>query len=181
MIIENCCCHKQLPELADRSFGRVMPYHTNGDVVLEKVIRAVAGLCGKSAITLILPEVNFRLCEVLRHGQGRGWWTHINILTSIAHKQLESVPDVTEVVSLNITNSSQMLIMEGETGRIALTGYHPLVSPVDSKKPYRMVNHTMLYQVPTAYDEAMWREMTFIPTARLRTALRKPNLVPDKH
>lgn len=168
MIIENCCCKKQLPELADKSFGRVMPYHTNGDVVLENVIRAVAGLCGKSTITIILPEVNFRLCEVLRHGQGRGWWTKINILTSVAHKSLDSVPDVTAVVSMNITESAQMLIMEGEHGRIALTGYFPLVSPTDSKKLYRMVNHTMLFQAKDAYDENLWQEMVKIPTAKFR-------------
>ena len=168
MIIENCCCKKQLPELADKSFGRVMPYHTNGDVILENVLRAVAPLCGASRLTLILPEVNFRLAQVLRHGHGRGWWTHFNILTAVAAKNLEDVPDVTEVISLNITESSQMLILEGESGRIALTGYHPLVSPTDSKKPYRMVNHTMLFQSKDAYDENLWQEMVKIPTAKFR-------------
>ncbi len=168
MIIENCCCKKQLPELADKSFGRVMPYHTNGDVVLENVLRAVAPLCGASRLTLILPEVNFRLAEVLRHGYGRGWWKSFRVLTGCASQNLDSVPDMQCVVSISITESSQMLILEGDSGRIALTGYFPLVSPTDSKKPYRLVNHTMLFQTKDAYDEDLWQEMVKIPTAKFR-------------
>lgn len=168
MIIENCCCHKQLPKLADDSFGRVMPYHTNGDVVLENVMRAVSPLCGKSVVTLIVPEVNFRLAQILKHGHERGWWTHFNILTAVAAKNLEDVPDTIEVIALNITEASQMLILEGESGRLALSGYHPLISPTDSKKPYRLVCHSFLYQESNAYNDNLWNEMVKIPTAKFR-------------
>lgn len=173
MIIEPCCVPKQLPNLADASFGRVMPFHTNGDVVLEDVLRAVSNLCGPSEVTLVLPEVNFRLAQVLKHGHERGWWTKFNILSAVNSAKLDEVPDVFEVVSLQITESSQMLIMEGEHGRIAFTGYFPLVSPSDSKKPFCMVNHAMLYQIPDAYDQNLWDEFVKIPTAKIRVAKRQ--------
>lgn len=173
MIIEPCCVPKQLPNLADASFGRVMPFHTNGDVVLEDVLRAVSNLCGPSEVTLVLPEVNFRLAQVLKHGHERGWWNKFNILSAVNSAKLDEVPDVFEVISLQVTESSQMLVMDGQRGRIALTGYFPLVSPSDSKKPFRMVNHAMLYQIPDAYDQNLWDEMTKIPTAKIRVAKRQ--------
>lgn len=169
MIIENCCCHKQFPELVAKNKGRVVPYHTNGDVTLENVFRAVSCLVGKSDVTVIAPVINTSIASYISYGCKRNWYGSVRLLAGSCSKSVSEIPSVQEVISVAITESSQMLILEGEKGRICLTGYHPVVSPVDSGKPYQLVNHTLLFQPSGDYKDDIWNEMVHIPTARLRT------------
>jgi hypothetical protein len=173
MIIENCCCHNQLPDLASKSRGRVVPYHTNGDVTLENVLRAVSCLVGKSQVTIIAPALTNAIAKYLKFGYRRNWYTGFRILACMCSKSVDELPQCQEVISLTITESSHLLMLEGEYGRICLTGYHPQVSPVDSGKPYQLVNHTLLFQKQGESNDALWDDMVHIPTAKLRVSCKK--------
>ena len=81
--IEPCCVDNQLPALLRRSSGSAVIFQTNGDVTLEKFMRAVCCMVdGGRDFWLLIPAVNDAAARLLRHWIKMDWIDRLHLLTA---------------------------------------------------------------------------------------------------
>ena len=161
----------QLPRLCRENEHRLMAFHTNGDVTIDKLLTAVGRLVEPAHLTLITPTIDDICAKQIFFRLKKGWLTDFSLITS--PKQDINIPAdirslVTHITDRRISESSCMFVLEGESRRICITGYMPTISPADSDNHYRLVTHTMLYTNSEPPQSLIWDELTRIPLSPLR-------------
>ena len=87
MIVEPCCCDKQLSELICQKQDTA--FVTNGDVLLHHFLHAVSCLVGnKMDIVIVKPHINIEIAEKMSEFFRRGW---LNALYILAEDKQETV------------------------------------------------------------------------------------------
>lgn len=125
MMIEPCCCERQLPQLLKEANGMTMMF-TNGDVTLDHFFRSVSSLAGvRHKMILVMAEPDVQVMRWLRYWLQRGWTTEVQLTTKTDCKELvqTELEGLTERVSLAIddTLQSELVSFEGD-GTVVVAG-----------------------------------------------------------
>ena len=126
MMIEPCCCERQLPQLLKEANGMTMMF-TNGDVTLDHFFRSVSSLAGvRHQMMLVIAEPDVQVMRWLRYWLQRGWTTEVQLTTKTDCKELvqTELEGLTERVSLAIddTLQSELVAFEGDGGTVVVAG-----------------------------------------------------------
>lgn len=121
--IEPCCVGRLLQPLLVEM--QVVPFQTNGDVTLEKLMKGLSEFAGdKLTITLVSPTVDLPMMRMLQWYHRRGWLTACTIMTK--DDQTEFIKNELQDMDLTVLHSDDvtggMLVMEGEKKTIAVQG-----------------------------------------------------------
>jgi hypothetical protein len=126
MMIEPCCCERQLPQLLKEANGMTMMF-TNGDVTLDHFFRSVSSLAGvRHKMMLVMAEPDVQVMRWLRYWLQRGWTTEVQLTTKVDCKELvqTELEGLTERISLAIddTLQSELVSFEGDGGTVVVAG-----------------------------------------------------------
>jgi hypothetical protein len=126
MMIEPCCCERQLPQLLKEANGMTMMF-TNGDVTLDHFFRSVSSLAGtRHKMMLVMAEPDVQVMRWLRYWLQRGWTTGVQLTTKTDCKELvqTELEGLTERISLAIddTLQSELVSFEGDGGTVVVAG-----------------------------------------------------------
>lgn len=126
MMIEPCCCERQLPQLLKEANGMTMMF-TNGDVTLDHFFRSVSSLAGtRHKMMLVMTEPDVQVMRWLRYWLQRGWTTEVQLTTKVDCKELvqTELEGLTERISLAIddTLQSELVSFEGDGGTVVVAG-----------------------------------------------------------
>ena len=126
MMIEPCCCERQLPQLLKEANGMTMMF-TNGDVTLDHFFRSVSSLAGtRHKMMLVMAEPDVQVMRWLRYWLQRGWTTEVQLTTKTDCKELvqTELEGLTERISLAIddTLQSELVSFEGDGGTVVVAG-----------------------------------------------------------
>lgn len=127
MYQEPCCIERTLPILL-RQYG-YLPWQSNGDITLEKIVKAVAHLAGNSiTISLCLPVIDIAALRLLRWLFNRGWLKQLYIITTEDQAELIRAEIPAELL-LTIANhasitdaTASLLVITGEVQTVIVQG-----------------------------------------------------------
>lgn len=91
MWIEPCCADRQLPSAIKNAKGGFCFFQTNGDVLLETLLKSVSYLAGSGhTLLLSVPEADIRLLRTLNQYMTRGWTKAVLLLSQSPQEDLVS-------------------------------------------------------------------------------------------
>lgn len=129
MIIEPCCCERQLPLLLkEAGDGRVAVFTTSGDVTIRLMMKSVACMVSRChTMTLATDgELTVELLRLLRYWIGRGWLSRVRLVTLTDQKELvgQELSDVTDKVEVTVDRMlrTSLLCFAGDGGMVVIQG-----------------------------------------------------------
>ncbi len=156
MIVEPCCVNKQLPKAIIEAPHRVLMFHTNGDVSLEKFYRAIASAIADPAVmVLTLPTVDIHTMRLLVQCFDRDWITDLVLTTSaditkfVESELRDYLPHVSYCHTVAVSFDTSMLSLFSQRQALFLHGSLPLAP---SKKA-GLSTYTLIFQpsIPLRY------------------------------
>lgn len=129
---EPCCIERTLPQLLKKY--EWMPFQTNGDVTVEKILKAVSHLAGNNLdITICLPAIDVIILRIFAWYHKRGWLKSLTILTAtdqseLIRNELPKELTLTIVDSADIPDNYGLLVIKGEQSNVIVNG--PLYAAV---------------------------------------------------
>ncbi len=132
MYQEPCCIERTLPILI-RQYG-YLPWQSNGDITIEKIMKAVSHLAGNAlSISLCIPVIDIATLRLLRWYFNRGWLQQLTILTTddqaeLIRTELSTNLPVTIANHTSVTDTSTLLVIKGELQTVIVQG--PLHSTI---------------------------------------------------
>lgn len=129
---EPCCIERTLPQLLKKY--EWMPFQTNGDVTVEKILKAVSHLAGNNLdITICLPAIDVIILRIFAWYHKRGWLKSLTILTAtdqseLIRNELPKELTLTIVDSADIPDNYGLLVIKGELSNVIVNG--PLYAAV---------------------------------------------------
>lgn len=131
---EPCCIERTLPQLLKKY--EWMPFQTNGDVTVEKILKAVSHLAGNNLdITICLPAIDVIILRIFAWYHKRGWLKSLTILTAtdqseLIRNELPKELTLTIVDSADIPDNYGLLVIKGELSNVIVNGpLYAAVSP----------------------------------------------------
>lgn len=87
--VEPCCIDRQLPLLLKNQAGGFAFFQTNGDVLIDHLIKAVGYMAGEGQILLLcMPQVDMKVLRMMNLFLNRGWAKAVMLLTQSAQEEL---------------------------------------------------------------------------------------------
>lgn len=129
---EPCCIERTLPQLLKKY--EWMPFQTNGDVTVEKILKAVSHIAGNNLdITICLPAIDVIILRIFAWYHKRGWLKSLTILTAtdqseLIRNELPKELTLTIVDSADIPDNYGLLVIKGEQSNVIVNG--PLYAAV---------------------------------------------------
>ena len=129
---EPCCIERTLPQLLKKY--EWMPFQTNRDVTVEKILKAVSHLAGNNLdITICLPAIDVIILRIFAWYHKRGWLKSLTILTAtdqseLIRNELPKELTLTIVDSADIPDNYGLLVIKGELSNVIVNG--PLYAAV---------------------------------------------------
>lgn len=123
---EPCCIERSLPILI-RQYGW-LPWQSNGDITIEKILKAVSHLAGNSiAISLCIPVIDIDVLRILSWYHKRGWLTSLEIVTSedqteLIRAELPKELSVNIISHASVKETSPLLVIKGEKQTVIVQG-----------------------------------------------------------
>lgn len=131
---EPCCIERTLPQLLKKY--EWMPFQTNGDVTVEKILKAVSHLAGNNLdITICLPAIDVIILRIFAWYHKRGWLKSLTILTAtdqseLIRNELPKELTLTIVDSADIPDNYGLLVIKGELSNVIVNGpLYAIVTP----------------------------------------------------
>ena len=126
IMIEPCCCERQVPAAVDANNGRVIVF-SNGDVTVNNWFKAVSYMAGPNhKLTMVVKEIDQVLARWLKNWLQRGWTTEARITTQKDSAEVvkEELGSLSERVSLAVdkTVGDELIAFEGERGCTMVCG-----------------------------------------------------------
>lgn len=165
---EPCCIERTLPMLLRKNNG-LLPFQTNGDVTVEKLLKAVSHLAGNTLdIIVATPAIDIPTLRLFRWYYERGWLHSLTVLTQtdqtdFIKNELPAELALTVLSSDRIADGTGMLIINGETQTVIVQG--PLLS-----KPTKAQLQYIAYM---GKDTSRIAQFTATTTSIIRVATKK--------
>lgn len=129
--IEPCCCDKQLPALLRER--RTAFFQTNGDVTVQKFMRAVGRMAGQpSELWLMMPQVDLALLRTLRQWFQRGWINSLHLLTQENQEKMV-MDELAEAVQTAAVaqQPTEQVVVDYAHDPLVLDGLMAFIGPTD--------------------------------------------------
>lgn len=171
---EPCCIERTLPQLLKKY--EWMPFQTNGDVTVEKILKAVSYLAGNNLdITICLPAIDVIILRIFAWYHKRGWLKSLTILTAtdqseLIRNELPKELTLTIVDSADIPDNYGLLVIKGEQSNVIVNG--PLYAAVTPG--------ICFYTAYFGKDPDRISQLTDTINARIRVAEAKKKKPPKK-
>lgn len=172
-ILKPCCCHKDLPRLLKDNPDTFIPMASNGDVTIENLLHAVGYMIeGKKTLTIVTPTVNLKMMAYLKWAFNRDWLSRLCLLTTKKENIVKEVlsdisSQVHYITSSLISESSCMFILEGESGKVVVTGYIS-PSPISDDDGRARTAHHIAYYTQEKMNTLPFEKLTHSATAPFR-------------
>ena len=163
IMIEPCCCERQLPQLVRDMHGRTM-FFTNGDVTVNHLFKSLSYMAGPNhRLTLVVREPDVQLLRWIKNWMQRGWTTEVHLTSSNAAAQLitAELDGLLDKVTFaqDSTVQDELMAFEGERGVVVIQG-RLLTAPLPGLTTYSC------YQ---GQDRGMVRDLLLAVEARHRS------------
>ena len=121
---EPCCIERNLPRLLTP--GKVLVWHTNGDILFSHIMKSLACLAGNALhVTIATPVLDMPMINDLMWYQRNGWLKQLTVLTSIDQSGLinGAFPvDFHRAAYNHKSIDSSLLLIEGEQNTVVVQG-----------------------------------------------------------
>lgn len=141
MIQEPCCIERSLP-IELKKYGW-LPWQSNGDITIEKILKAVSHLAGNALdISICLPAIDIPALRLFAWYFKRGWLKSLTIITSddqaeLIHSELPAELKLTITNHTSVTETSPLLFIQGEVQTVIVQGpLHTSIATTPTRENY---------------------------------------------
>lgn len=141
MIQEPCCIERSLP-LAVKKYGW-LPWQSNGDITIEKILKAVSYLAGNALdISICLPAIDIPALRLFAWYFKRGWLKSLTIITpddqsELIRAELPAELKLTVTNHASVNETSPILFIQGEIQTVIVQGpLHTSIATTPTRENY---------------------------------------------
>ena len=141
MIQEPCCIERTLP-LAVKKYGW-LPWQSNGDITIEKILKAVSYLAGNALdISICLPAIDIPALRLFAWYFKRGWLKSLTIITpddqsELIRAELPAELKLTVTNHASVNETSPILFIQGEIQTVIVQGpLHTSIATTPTRENY---------------------------------------------
>lgn len=166
---EPCCIERTLPILV-RQYGW-LPWQSNGDITLDKILNAVSHLAGnRVAISFCIPTIDIAALRFFAWYHKRGWLTSLEIITSedqteLIRAELPKELSVNIVSHNSVVETQPIVVIKGEKQTVIVQG------PLHTTIAATPVRESFITYAGT--DESRIAQFTATLSSLIRVATRK--------